>query len=334
MTASPASHTSGEQVRRLLQLVPYLHARRGVRLHDAAKALGVTPKQLLADLKVLLMCGLPGGFPDDLIDVDLETLEVEDEDTGAVSTVNGVISVSNADYLSRPLRLTPTEASALIVALRTLRTSAATATREVVDRTLAKLESAAATGTPPVENADAPDPLADLRALLDRAVTERRQARITYYVPTRDEESDRIVDPLEVQTRGGATYLSAFCHAAEAPRLFRLDRIHDAALLDSPVTGEPDVPAEPSRFTFEAASDAEVVTLRLAPAARWVTEYYPVLDVRPQGGGVLEVDLAVSDARWLRRLLLRLAPHAEVVAPEAYAEQYASAVRTTLARYS
>ncbi len=327
------AQTSGEQVRRLLQLVPYLHARRGVRLHDAAKALGVTPQQLLADLKVLLMCGLPGGYPDDLIDVDLETLEVEDEETGEVITVNGVISVSNADYLSRPLRLTPTEASALIVALRTLRASAASETREVVDRTLAKLESAAATRTPPVENADAPDPLADLRILLDRAVAVHRQVRITYYVPTRDEESERVVDPLEVQSRGGATYLRAFCHSAEAPRLFRLDRVHDAELLDTPMTTEPDRPSAASPFTFETAADAEVVTLRLAPAARWVTEYYPVVDVRPRRGGVLEVDLAVSDERWLRRLLLRLAPHAEVIAPDGYAEQFASAVRAALDRY-
>ena len=34
-----------------------------------------TATQVLADLKVLLMCGLPGGYPDDLIDVDLDALE-------------------------------------------------------------------------------------------------------------------------------------------------------------------------------------------------------------------------------------------------------------------
>ena len=45
---------------------------------------------------MLFLCGLPGGYPDDLIDVDLEALEGD-----------GVIRVSNADYLARPLRLTP-----------------------------------------------------------------------------------------------------------------------------------------------------------------------------------------------------------------------------------
>ena len=78
------------------------------------------------------------GYPGDLIDVDLDALEEPEGD--------GVIRVSNADYLSRPLRLTPTEATALIVALRALRGGAGDDTREVVDRVLAKLEAAVAEG--------------------------------------------------------------------------------------------------------------------------------------------------------------------------------------------
>src|SRR3954449_8484785 len=124
------------QVARLLRLVPLLHGHDRVRVSEAADLLGVAPRQLLSDLKVLLMCGLPGGYPDDLIDVDLDALEGPEAD--------GVIRVSNADYLARPLRLTPTEATAIIVALRALRSGARDETREVVDRALAKLEAAAA----------------------------------------------------------------------------------------------------------------------------------------------------------------------------------------------
>ena len=93
-----------DQVARLLQLVPFLHARaRASASTRPPQALGVPPQQVLADLKVLLMCGLPGGYPDDLIDVDLDALESDEGD--------GVIRVTNADYLARPLRLTPTEAT-------------------------------------------------------------------------------------------------------------------------------------------------------------------------------------------------------------------------------
>jgi proteasome accessory factor C len=78
-----------DQVARLLRLVPYLHARDQVSLDEAARALGVAPEQLEKDLRVLFLCGLPGGYPDDLIDVDLDALEGD-----------GVIRVSNADYLA------------------------------------------------------------------------------------------------------------------------------------------------------------------------------------------------------------------------------------------
>ena len=100
MTAASAG-AAKDQVGRLLRLVPYLHGREQVPLDEAARVIGVPPEQLDKDLRVLFLCGLPGGYPDDLIDVDLEALEGE-----------GVIRVSNADYLARPLRLTPTEATA------------------------------------------------------------------------------------------------------------------------------------------------------------------------------------------------------------------------------
>src|SRR3954447_21476271 len=146
------------------------------------------------------MCGLPGGYPDDLIDVDIDALEGPD----GVRT-DGVIKVSNADYLARPLRLNPTEASAVIVALRALRNGAKDDTREVVDRALAKLEAAAAQGSTEGgaaaqidPGADADTDLALLARRLQRAADRGRHVRLSYYVPSRDEQSDRGVDP-----RGG-----------------------------------------------------------------------------------------------------------------------------------
>ncbi|WP_122817556.1 helix-turn-helix transcriptional regulator [Nocardioides pantholopis] len=322
-----ASAGAKEQVARLLTLVPYLHARGGVRLEDAGRDLGVAPQQLLKDLKVLLMCGLPGGYPDDLIDVDLDALEDPEGD--------GVIRVSNADYLARPLRLTPTEATAVIVALRALRNGAGADTREVVDRALAKLEAAAAEGAPQIDpGQDAVDAdLALLATRLQDAADRHRQVRLSYYVPSRDEESDRVVDPRGVVTAHGFDYLDAWCHVAEAPRLFRLDRISVAEVLDTPIVSAPEPPRDLADGLFARSSDTTRVTLRLAPEARWVTEYYPVEEVRAQSDGSLEVDLLVADEQWLTRLLLRLAPHATVVDPPQYAESYRAAARDALRLY-
>ena len=229
---------------------------------------------------MLFMCGLPGGYPDDLIDVDLDALE----DARRAGSGEGVIRISNADYLARPLRLTPTEATAIIVALRAMRRRRGADTREVVDRTLAKLEAAAAAspgGTPLVEPGEDDDAGATrLRASLEDAVARGRQVRLTYYVPARDEESERVVDPRGVVTSPGCAYLDAWCHSAEAPRLFRLDRIHEAAVLDSAVETAPEPPRDLSDGLFQRSQETTLVTLRLQPQARWVVEYYQVEQVR------------------------------------------------------
>lgn len=48
---------------RLLNMVPYFQANPGISAAEAAADLGVTTKQLMADLNQLWMCGPPGTGP-------------------------------------------------------------------------------------------------------------------------------------------------------------------------------------------------------------------------------------------------------------------------------
>ena len=96
---------AGDHLPRLLALVPYLLAHPGARLADVAREFGVSEQRLRADLDLLWVCGLPGHGPGDLIDVSYEGERV---------------TLSNAETIARPLRLTADEALALIVALRAL----------------------------------------------------------------------------------------------------------------------------------------------------------------------------------------------------------------------
>lgn len=334
MSARAPAPGARDQVARLLTLVPYLHHRPQVRLAEAAELLGTSPEQVLSDLRVLFMCGLPGGLPDDLIDVDLDALEA---DGGAAA--DALIRVDNADYLSRPLRLSPTEASAVMVALHTLRSGSSPETAEVVDRVLAKLESAVSAGPagPAPAVATSPgDAAADaLAATLQRAADENRQVRITYHVPARDELSERVVDARGIVNGGRFSYLDAWCHRAQDDRLFRLDRIADARVLSASALS----PRRPARdladgpFDHQAAADGVTATLLLEPPARWATDYYPMRAIRPRPDGSAEVDLVVADPRWLDRLLLRLAPHAQVLAPQEFIETFTATVERTLDLY-
>ncbi len=317
-----------EQVARLLALVPYIQARREVSLDQAAADFGVQPAQIVKDLNVLWFCGLPGLGMGDLIDVDMDALQGE-----------GMIRVSNADYLSRPLRLDSSEASALIVALRALREGSSDEVRPIVDRTLGKLEAAAGDGAALAARVDVHLPrnqarVDELRTRLSQAVDERRQVRLDYYVPTRDESTERVVDPLRVVTADGHTYLDAWCHLAEDQRLFRLDRISTAEVLESAVREHGVPPRDLADGIFQPAADDLQVTLRLEPSARWVAEYYPVERSRDEPDGGLQVTMRVGDPAWLTRLLLRLGASAQVLDPAGVADDVRRVAREALSHYS
>jgi proteasome accessory factor C len=318
-----------DQVARLLALVPYIQSRDEVSLDQAAADFGVRPAQIVKDLKVLWFCGLPGLGMGDLIDIDMDALEGE-----------GVIRLSNVDYLTRPLRLGSSEASALIVALRTLRDGGDESVRPVVDRTLAKLEAAAGDGAALAAHVDVhlsetDAALATLRADLERAAGEGRQVRLGYYVPARDEATERTVDPLGLVTAEGHTYLDAWCHTAEDRRLFRLDRVSSAEVLTTAVADHSDLPPRDlSEGIFSPSPQDLLATLVLEPSARWVAEYYPVERTDEAPGGSLRVRLRVGDPEWLTRLLLRLGGSARVEEPAGLSEAVRRAAADALGNYS
>jgi proteasome accessory factor C len=282
----------------------------------------------MQDLKVLWMCGLPGLTPDKMIEVDFEAIE-DDPD--------GVVHIENAEFLARPVRLGSSEASALIVALRALREGSPESSHEVIDRCLVKLEDAAASGTAaPRVQVHLPRSGVGERhaALLQEAIRSNRQARLDYYVPTRDETTQRTVDPLELLTGDGHEYLDAWCHLAQARRLFRLDRMYAVEVVDEPRQRHSLSPRDLSEGLFAPGPEDVVAVIHLERHARWVADYYPVDSVEELGEGRLAVTLRVGDPRWLVRLALRLAPAVTVVEPAELRAEVARTARTTLDHYS
>jgi proteasome accessory factor C len=309
-----------ERVARLLNLVPYLLARPGILVANAAADLGVTERQLREDLELLWMCGLPGYGPGDLIDMAFD---------------GDRVTITYDAGIDRPLRLTQDEALALVVALRMLAEVPGAHSRAAVERALAKIESAAgdaAAGLPvavrlPVGGTDR---MAELQASVQR----RRALQLTYYTATRDEVTERVVDPMRVLVVDGRGYLEAWCRRAEAVRLFRVDRIDSCSELDEPSAPPPDArQTDVSEGIFRPSKELPLVTLRVGRWARWVTEYYPCERVVEESADHWLVSLRASDLAWARRLVLGLGPDVTVVAPPALVEQVRAEARAALARY-
>jgi proteasome accessory factor C len=175
--------------------------------------------------------------------------------------------------------------------------------------------------------AASPDIVATLRA----GIAEGRQVRLDYYSYGRDTRTVRDVDPYVLQSQDGSLYLQAHCHLAGGQRLFRVDRIAAAALLDQPAAP----PSEPLHTELFRADDADPrVVLELPAGAGWVREAYPVEAAEVRADGTSRVTLAVSAAPWLERLLIALGPDAHVVeGPPELAGGAARAAARVLARY-
>ncbi|HEY7042068.1 MAG TPA: WYL domain-containing protein [Nocardioidaceae bacterium] len=320
------SASAHEQVERMLALVPYLRSRDGISVDEVARDFGVPPSQIVKDLKVLWYCGLPNSVTGDMIDIDMEALDGD-----------GIVKLSNADYLTRPLRLAPHEALAMMVALRALRETSGSSQRETVDRTLAKLEAATGESAAPASAVDIHVDQHDdaIRASVDQALATQRRLHLRYYVPGRDETTERDADPIRLVFSEGHGYLEAYCYRAGEVRLFRIDRITAAEVLDQP--------AEPpeglglhdlSKGLFQPDPEDALAVLDLQPAARWVSEYYPIEREQELGDGRLRVELRFSDERWLQRLVMRLGGAASVVQPESVASAVRDRARAALAQYS
>ena len=316
--------TSRAQVRRLLSLVPYLREHDGVAMTDVAAAFGINVKTLREDLSVLWMCGMPGLTPGDLIDIDMDAVDGE-----------GVIHLSNADYLTRPLRLSADEALALVLALRTLREIAGPGKRDAVDRALKKLEAAAG-NVPATDQATVAVTAArdDIQARVNDGLQRGKRLDLTYDVASRAETTRRMVDPLRVFVLDGYGYLEAWCYNARGLRTFRLDRIAAVEVTAIDVAPHEVQLKDLSMGWFEALKDAPLVTLELQPSAVWIAEYYPTeaITTRPDGG--LIVSLHVTDPAWLRSLLLRLHGGARVLSPDGAGDSAAEAAREALDQYS
>jgi len=308
-----------DRLRRLLVMLPWLMEVGEVPLADVARRYDLTEAQVQTDLELVAMCGLP-PFVDEMVDVFVD---------------EGMVYVGVPRLFTRPLRLTAPEGFTLLAAGRAAMELPGADPAGPLGRGLDKL--AAALGERGLEEGadDTAGVVIDLArpAMTDElaeAATVGRELSISYYTPARDEFTDRVVVPRHVFVESGNWYVLADDGRSGERRTFRIDRVESARPTGG-VVGVDDPVVVPDRFFVDAEVPRAV--LRLAPAARWVVEQYPVDEVAELSDGWIEVRLPVSSERWLAKLLIRLGPDVVVVDPAAR-RVAADLARRVLARYS
>ncbi|GAA2723593.1 helix-turn-helix transcriptional regulator [Cellulomonas aerilata] len=310
-----------DRLLRLLGMVTYLDRHQGVTVEQVAAQFGVSTQQVLAYVDTLWVTGTPGYWPHDLIDFD------------AASYDQGVVRLVESRGMTRPLRLGTREAVALIAALRAMREAVAPgldrARAAVLSSALDKLTAATGEGAAAVDVRLAVDGAPEVVAALSDALASQRRLRIRY-VTAADVTSEREVDPIRLVTEDDHSYLLAWCHRARDERLFRVDRVLAAEVLDVPATEHP---VAGHTQTFTPSPQDELVTLELASPGRWIAEQVPVESVEDLPDGGFRIALRVAEPAWLRHLLLQVAAQVRAVEPAVVATDAADAARAALAAY-
>ena len=320
---------SADQLRRLLMLVPYALGR-DVRVPEVARHFGLSEKQVVADLSLLWMCGLPGYTPGDLIDVDLDAAKE-----------TGEIIIGNADTLAQPLRLTADEAASLVVGLSLLEAlpQAQGVEGGALKRVGEKLRGAAGTAVETLADAvqvrvEMDEQVALTHHRCSQALETGQRLHLRYLSGYLDQVTERDVDPMGLVVQDGKPFLEGYCHLREDVRLFRLDRVLELTV--SPYAAQ--VPEgvgrrDLSEGVLQRSERDALITLDLAPSARWVTEDYVCESVTELADGGVRATLRTPAPAWVVRLVLSLGPKGRVVSPTSLAQEVRSEAERALKRY-
>jgi proteasome accessory factor C len=301
-------------------VVPYLVKHPGTTVEELTRLFSVSRRDLLSDLNLLFVSGLPPYGPGDLIEVDVDD--------------DGRVWVDMADHFARPLRLTRTEALALYLRGKELLGAPGLSEAAAIESALAKLEERLGPDmlgevAGRVQSADAGTPTEAIERLR-QAAADNERVEIEYYAASRDETSTRRIDPEEVFSAIGNWYVVAWDVEADGERMFRVDRVR--SVRETGERFERRGLAGAGRPLYTRSRDDVPVRLLLHPAARWVAEYYDVEEAVERDGD-LEVTLPTKQLVWVVKLLLRLGGQAVVLHPPDLREALRQAATQTLARY-
>jgi len=171
------------------------------------------------------------------------------------------------------------------------------------------------------------------------ALVQRHRIEILYYTRSRNERSRREVSPQRLVHYRNAWYLDAWCHRSDALRVFALDAIEEARMIDRKArnvsTAEIDRELGAGYGIYRGRNLRWAVLRFSADAARWVRAevWHPKQEARTLEDGGYELKIPYADTPELEMDILRHGEQVEVVSPDALRRRIAERLGAARARY-
>jgi predicted DNA-binding transcriptional regulator YafY len=304
-----------ERFARLVTLAGMLiEAAKGdgrVPVAEVSERLHLSDAELRDDIDLLNVVNFGGGTYVLYAELQGEEIEVDAEPYG--------------DNFSRPARLLPLEAKALVAAIDLFgdhlpQTGLASAREKIVgalghDPSEEGLEIAPAAGDD-----------SSVARKVNEAIEKRRVLAIHYYKENEDEFTKREIEPYRLANGPEGWYVASYDRRREDVRHFRLDRIKEAEMTREEFEPRPEVEEiaalEGSWLSGEQVPAADVARVWVSPQrARWAREDHTVVEELTDGALVIEVPYGSTE--WLLREILKGAGELVVIEPTEAREEIA-----------
>jgi proteasome accessory factor C len=193
-------------------LVPYIVSHPGISISELATEFSISRDEVLKDLNLLFLCGLPGYTPLELIDISF------DEES---------VVIRDPQNLASPRNLNESEALIARIALAALEESTPknspaflpiVALRE-------KIAKAFSSSIPASAITFSLDKERITLGVIEKAIQQDLDLDILYNNVTKDSSSQRAITPISIIAEDKRTLISAYCHSAKALRTFNLSQI-------------------------------------------------------------------------------------------------------------
>ena len=290
---------------RLLDLVPFLRANPGMNIKEIATEFKVSVSEIVSDLDLLMVCGLPGYTPLELIDL---------------STDEGYVTLRDPQNLEYPRNFTIHELLILKIALSALLVDSPPMLHSEIGSLISKLDHQMPNQISSEGILFVPDNILNLRRIGEEALVKNQQVEISYRNDTKDELTNRKISLIREYESEGEYFWDAWCHLANAKRTFNLEKISSATLSMDP-SSIGDLSGENAALT---------VRLRIRQKSQFFAKHQNILK-QTEEPEIYEA--RIYQREWLVREILSAGETATVITPSDLKVQVKKRATQALSQY-
>ena len=302
---------------RLLALIPFIIKNQGIDLEKTASLFGVDEEQLISDLNLIWLCGLPGYSHLELIDVSYDS---------------GIITIDNADTLNRPMRLTFDECVSLLIGVDNLLSITPVSDKATLTSIRKKLLQIMGINVIADESqGHSTNSQLVLPEILKAVEQPTRICSLKYFSATSYEEEFHEVLPIHISNQSNFVYLFAYSFNGDKHRYFRLDRIREFRVLDKQI---PETASLSTKSRLKSPDETLTAEVEIRADGYWFIQKWGLSSLTfNQSRDVFTGQIKVFDPRWLIRAAMSTGGLLEIKGPESLRRELASVATQALKMY-